>query len=82
MHNALAARSKRLYRVLGVLRDRKPHSTMEIQRMALVCAVGTCVSELRACGYQIACHREGDAWWYTLTSEPEEKGRAKERAAR
>ena len=39
--------SKRLQRVDKVLADRKPHTTRDIARKAHVCAVNSCVDELR-----------------------------------
>ena len=51
----------RLARVLGVLRDGRPHTTRELIERARVCAVNTCVSELRALGYEIECRSQGHA---------------------
>ena len=49
----------RLTRVLRVLRDGRPHTTRELIKQAEVCAVNTCVSEMRALGYVIECRSQG-----------------------
>ena len=49
----------RLTRVLRVLRDGRPHTTRELIERARVCAVNTCVSEMRALGYVIECRSQG-----------------------
>ena len=48
-------KSARLRRVLDLLMDGQPHTTREIIYQADVCAVNTCVAELRANGYTIRC---------------------------
>ncbi len=61
-----ARRSARLRRVLGVLADRRWHSTREIVRAADVCAVNSIMAELRANGYAVACRHVragGDRRW-------------------
>ena len=68
MHAADPAKSKRLLRVLGVLADRQPHSTLDLLTQAQVCAVNSCVSELRAAGHVIECKRRGDTWLYRLAA--------------
>lgn len=63
MHFAKVESSDRLKRVLDVLADGLPHSTLEIQRKAKVCAVGSSVSELRSNGYRIECKRSGKGFF-------------------
>ena len=66
MNDAKVDRSARLRRVLAVLEDGRGHSTLEIATAARVCAVNSCIAELRANGYEIGCRREGDVWRYRL----------------
>lgn len=66
MHSARIDKSARLQRVLASLSDGRPRSTLEIIVEAGVCAVNSCVAELRANGYRISCRREGDVWYYQL----------------
>ena len=66
MHAAKLTNSPRLHRVLVLLKDKKPHTTMDIIRRAKVCAVSAIVSELRANGLDIHCARKGDLWSYRL----------------
>ena len=47
MHAARLADSPRLQRVLEVLSDGREHSTLEISQQARVCAVNSCIAELR-----------------------------------
>ena len=76
MHNARPETSPRLMRVLRVLADGRPHTTLEIQTEARTVATGTCVSELRQCGYEIACEqrRGGEdgrrVWVYSMPRPP------------
>ena len=49
----------RLARVLRELADGRPRTTRELIERAGVCAVNTCVSELRALGYVIECKSQG-----------------------
>ncbi|GAB4112864.1 MAG: hypothetical protein Fur0019_19280 [Tibeticola sp.] len=58
--------SERLQRVLALLEDEREHTTLDIVIGAGVCAVNSCVAELRANGYDIACRRQGDVWLYRL----------------
>lgn len=71
-HAANADKSARLLRVLGVLASRGGWwiSSLDLQTAARVCAVGTCVSELRANGHNILCERRGRAWFYVLAAPP------------
>ena len=66
MHAARLTKSKRLKRVMSVLKDRNKHSTWNIMITAKVCAVNSVVSELRANGKDIVCRRVGDVWFYRL----------------
>lgn len=64
MHNASIDRSPRLKRVDELLADGQEHTTLDIVRKAGVCAVNSCISELRANGRVIQCRRVGDIWYY------------------
>lgn len=55
MHAAKLETSPRLQRVLAVLRPGKALTTREIVIQAGVCAVNSCISELRMNGYSIEC---------------------------
>lgn len=66
MNSATLSKSHRLQRVKAVLRDRKAHSTRDLIRRAHVCAVNSCIAELRDNGMDIACRRHGDTWYYRL----------------
>ena len=62
--------SPRLRRVLALLNDGRKHSTKNIIDSANVMAVNSCVAELRARGYVIACERRSEGgrprWYYQL----------------
>lgn len=47
--------SARLQRVLALLSDAQPHSTRDIMLNAHVCAVNSCIAELRENGIDISC---------------------------
>lgn len=64
MHSASIENSSRLQRVASVLSDRKKHTTRDIIRKASVCAVNSCIAELRDNGMQIECERNGGIWRY------------------
>ena len=66
MNAANLKKSERLQRVLDFLRDKRPHSTLEIVRKAKVCAVNSVIAELRANGFDINCQRRGDRWYYRM----------------
>lgn len=66
MHSAKIEQSPRLMRVFRVLSDRKQHTTRDIMRKANVCAVNSCVAELRDNGIAVECHRTGSLWRYWL----------------
>ncbi len=55
MHNARLETSERLARVHEVLKDGEEHSTLDLVQRAGVCAVNSCVAELRECGAEIGC---------------------------
>ncbi|MYA88796.1 MAG: hypothetical protein F4X97_10160, partial [Boseongicola sp. SB0662_bin_57] len=55
MHAASLDRSPRLQRVHALLSDGVERSTLEIIAKAKVCAVNSCISELRVNGFRIAC---------------------------
>ncbi len=57
MHAARLARSPRLRRVHALLEDGIERSTLHIATRAGVCAVNSCVAELRANGAEIACRQ-------------------------
>lgn len=58
MHAAQLQTSERLQRVHELLADGGEHSTLEISRRADVCAVNSCVAELREAGAEITCRQE------------------------
>lgn len=79
MHAADPHTSPRLQRVLSLLADQAEHSTMDICRGAEVCAVNSCVAELRHAGAEIVCTiktlRAHDGarrriWFYRMTRPP------------
>lgn len=56
--------SPRLQRVDNLLANGGEFTTLEIIAHCGVCAVNSIVSELRANGRDISCHRVGRAWYY------------------
>lgn len=70
MHSASIDNSPRLQRVLEYLADGRERTTREIMLGADVCAVNSCVAELRDNGREIACRqvkRDGRrVWLYRL----------------
>ena len=71
MRAASLDRSPRLQRVHALLSDGVERSTLEIIAKARVCAVNSCVAELRVNGCRIACRQEVDAtgqrrWFYRM----------------
>lgn len=66
MKAAKLANSPRLQRVLFVLQKGTWHTTMDIIQRARVCAVNSCIAELRANGFTISTKRKGDTWSYKL----------------
>lgn len=67
MHAARIDRSARLQRVAELLADGRWYSTLDIVVGAGVCAVNSCIAELRANGLRIECRRVGkDRYEYRL----------------
>lgn len=58
MHAARIAKSPRLQRVHDLLKPGGWCSTRDIMRLANVCAVNSCVAELRANGCDIKCRQQ------------------------
>jgi len=70
MHAARLEASARLQRVLALLEDGQWHSTLDIVMAAQVCAVNSCVAELRANGFRVDCRRVGrERFEYRLGAE-------------
>ncbi len=68
MHAAKLENSPRLMRVHALLADGHERSTLEIMKAADVCAVNSCIAELRANGAEIACRTivrktTGERFW-------------------
>lgn len=72
--------SDRLQRVKRLLSDGKPHSTRDIMRRAYVCAISSCVAELRVNGAEIICERQmikgKFIFFYTMLTPPDEAAEA------
>jgi biotin operon repressor len=66
MHAARLEKSARLQRVAALLSDGREYSTLDIVIGASVCAVNSCIAELRENGFRIACRRVGDVWYYRM----------------
>ncbi len=68
MNAASISNSARLQRVYSVLRKGKELSTRDIIERAKVCAVNSCIAELKAPinGCDIVCTRRGDKWFYRM----------------
>ena len=71
MNYANIATSPRLQRVLEALSDGVEHSTLDLVREAEVCAVNSCIAELRANGADINCRQIRNSggqrlWMYKL----------------
>ena len=77
--------SPRLQRVLGFLSDRREHTTRDIVIGAQVCAVNSCIAELRMNGFDITCRQdmvEGRRYWhYRLASREPSPGRRRRAGA-
>jgi len=72
IHAAKIESSKRLMRVLALLSDGRAYTTREIIQNANVCAVNTCITELRENGYKIDCSCIGRGLFeYRLVGKPE-----------
>ena len=75
MHAATLDGSARLQRVRDVLADGEWHSTWDISRTAQVCAVNSCIAELRHGGLVIHCRQGrgaegGRIWEYRMEPRP------------
>ena len=72
MHAARLAHSPRLQRVHALLSDGVERSTFEIVEAAQVCAVNSCIAELRENGAVIDCRQGRDpvtgwrVWLYRM----------------
>jgi hypothetical protein len=66
MNAATFEKSDRLQRVYKLLKRGGEYTTLDIIQRAGVCAVNSIVSELRQHGYQIACQRRANKWFYRL----------------
>jgi hypothetical protein len=66
MRAARLEASARLQRVAALLSDGREYSTLDIVIGASVCAVNSCIAELRENGFRIACRRVGDIWYYRM----------------
>ena len=72
MHAARIDKSSRLQRVHALLSDGAEWSTFQIVTGAQVCAVNSCIAELRANGYYIECRQTTDpktgnlVWLYRM----------------
>jgi len=71
MNAARLENSDRLRRVLAVLADGREYTTLDIIAYARVCAVNSCIAELRHGGLDIRCRRHGDKWYYRLEDTDE-----------
>ena len=78
MKAARLSSSPRLRRVLDFLWDLKEHTTRDIVVGAHVCAVNSCVAELRANGFSVSCRQETvggqRCWIYRLASREPSSG--------
>ena len=74
MHAARLDRSPRLQRVHALLSDGIERSTLDIATSARVCAVNSCIAELRENGAWIECRRirnpanRAPIWLYRMVS--------------
>jgi hypothetical protein len=66
MNAASIESSDRLNRVLDLLSQGSEFTTLDIIKEANVCAVNSIISELRQNGFDIACQRRADKWFYKL----------------
>ena len=82
MHAARLDRSPRLQRVYKLLLDGVERSTLDIATSARVCAVNSCIAELRANGCGIDCRvirnpaNRAPIWMYRMTAPSAEGGAA------
>jgi hypothetical protein len=66
MNAAALNNSPRLQRVAALLESGGKFTTLDIVQQANVCAVNSCIAELRANGIEINCQRKGDVWLYSM----------------
>lgn len=66
MNAARLNKSKRLDRVYNLLLSKKEYTTRQIMSHAKVCAVNSCIAELRENGCNITCQQRGKRWYYKL----------------
>lgn len=66
MKAARLENSARLRRVADLLANGREYSTLDIIMGAGVCAVNSCIAELRDNGFVIHCRREGNLWFYRM----------------
>lgn len=71
MHAARLEHSAQLQRVHALLSDGQEYSTLDIVNRARVCAVNSCVAELRTQGSEILCRQSSGSngeriWLYRL----------------
>ena len=71
MNAASIESSDRLNRVLDLLSQGGEFTTLDIIKEANVCAVNSIISELRQNGFDIACQRRGEKWFYKLEKAPQ-----------
>ncbi len=64
MKAARMENSARLRRVADLLANGREYSTLDIIMGAGVCAVNSCIAELRDNGIPVDCRREGRLWFY------------------
>lgn len=64
MNAASLDNSERLQRVAKFLSDGCKHSTWDIVRGSDVCAVNSCIAELRANGMEIHCEKKARVFYY------------------
>ena len=69
MRYANIERSPRLQRTLLVLQRGGWFSTRDLIRQADICAVNSCIAELRCNGYDIASENRNGRWYYRLEQQ-------------
>lgn len=69
--NAAPFTAPRLQRCYAALREYGELSTLDLIRIANICAVNSVVAELRANGININCRRDKGRWLYSLTDPPD-----------
>jgi hypothetical protein len=71
MNAANIEKSARLGRVFDLLSRGGEYTTLDIIKQANVCAVNSIIAEIRQNGFEIACQRRGDKWFYKLEKQHE-----------